>query len=37
MSDPNDLSAEATWGGSIGVVGMRLWKVVFVVSSGGDR
>ena len=31
------LSAEATEGGSIGIVGMKLWKVVTVVRSGDDR
>ena len=35
MSEPKDLSAEATEGGSTGVNGMSLWKLVTVVGSDG--
>ena len=31
MSDPKDVAAEATESGSIGVDGIRLWKVIAVV------
>ena len=37
MSDPNDVSAEATMGVLIEIAGTRLWKVVAVVGSGDDR
>ena len=37
ISDPNEVSDEATEGGSIGVEGMRLLKVVTVVGSVDDR
>ena len=36
MTDPKDVSTEASDGGSIGVHGMRLWMVVTVVVSGDD-
>ena len=36
MSDPKDVSAEATEGESIAIDDMRLWKVVAVVGSGYD-
>ena len=37
MSDPKNVSPEATKGGSIGFAGISLWKVVTVVMSGDDR
>ena len=37
MSDPKDVFSEDTEGGSIGVDGMRVWKLVTVVGSGDDR
>ena len=35
-SDPKDVFVEAAEGGSIGVAGMRLWKVVIVVGLCSD-
>ena len=37
MDDPSDVSAEDTEGGSIGIDGMRLQKVVTDMRSGDDR
>ena len=36
MNDPN-VSVEASEGVSIGIGGMRLWKVVAIVGSRDDR
>ena len=37
MSDLKEAFTGTAEGGSIGVAGMRMWKVVTVVRSGDDR